>query len=507
MNLAGKKILLGVSGGIAVYKACELLRLLQKKGATVRVCMTDAATEFVAPLTFASLSKCPVYLKNGTVEARPFQHIDFPRWADLYLVVPATANVIGKFACGIADDPVSLCFMSCTCPRVVAPAMNVAMYNSPAVKRNLEILRNFEDTVVLESPAGELACGEVGQGRLMEPAEIVKFLDERRETRDERCDSATNKFTEPAEVNVAEKGEGLGQKSQLLGSIMPACKQSGATLALRSSPLASADCHPRAGGDLPSASATPSPRGAAPKTPEPPAFPVAGDVPPTQDATLPGHGKKVLLTAGRTEEAIDPVRYISNRSSGKTAVALASVFYANGFEVEVVAGPMEAAFPGGVVVTRVQSAREMHDAVMDRLGTADAVVHCAAVADYRPAHAAEEKIKDSRSQLTIELVPNPNILRDCTAARKTAAESRRQVIVGFALETDHFEEHAAEKLEKSGADALLLNAPVASDSGFGRDCVRFALVEKGRPVPPLAMGEKVDLAETILNFCLERLNG
>ena len=456
MELAGKKILLGVSGGIAVYKSCELLRLLQKKGATVRVCMTDAATEFVAPLTFASLSKCPVYLKSGAVEARPFQHIDFPRWADLYLVVPATANVIGKFACGIADDPVSLCFMSCTCPRVIAPAMNVAMYNSPAVKRNLEILRGFEDTVVLESPAGELACGEVGRGRLMEPAEIVDYL------------------------------EG--------GSF----------------PLASAECHPRAGGDLPSASATPSPRGTSPKTPVP-AVPVAADVAPTQDASLPGHGKKVLLTAGRTEEAIDPVRYISNRSSGKTAVALASVFYANGFEVEVVAGPMEAAFPGGVKVTRVQSAREMHDAVMSRLESADAVVHCAAVADYRPAHAADEKIKDSRSQLVLELVPNPNILRDCTAARASrtadaAGDARRQVIVGFALETDHFEEHAAEKLEKSGADALLLNAPVASDSGFGRDSVRFALVEKGKPVPPLAMGEKVDLAETILNFCLERLN-
>ena len=435
--------MLGVSGGIAVYKSCELLRLLQKQGAEVRVCMTDAATEFVAPLTFASLSKCPVYLKNGAVEARPFQHIDFPRWADLYLVVPATANVIGKFACGIADDPVSLCFMSCTCPRVIAPAMNVAMYNSPAVKRNLEILRGFENTTVLESPAGELACGEVGQGRLMEPAEIVKWLE-------------------------------------------------GASL-----PLAAAAC---------ASSATPSPRGSAPKTPAP-AIPVAKDIDPTKDSTLPGYGKKVLLTAGRTEEAIDPVRYISNRSSGKTAVALASVFYANGFEVEVVAGPMEAAFPGGVKVTRVKSARDMHDAVMERLTSADAVVHCGAVADYRPAHAADEKIKDSRSQLTIELVPNPNILRDCTAARKAAANSRKQVIVGFALETDHFEEHAAEKLEKSGADALLLNAPVAADSGFGRDCVRFALVEKGKPVPPLAMGEKVDLAETILNFCLERLNG
>ena len=463
MNLAGKKILLGVSGGIAVYKACELLRLLQKKGATVRVCMTDAATEFVAPLTFASLSKCPVYLKNGAVEARPFQHIDFPHWADLYLVVPATANVIGKFACGIADDPVSLCFMSCTCPRVVAPAMNVAMYNSPAVKRNLEILRNFEDTVVLESPAGELACGEVGQGRLMEPAEIVAYLDERRAL-------TTNKFTEPAEVNVAEKGEGL--------------------------PLA-----PAAG----ASSATPSPRGAAPKTPEPPAFPVASDIPPTQDVSLPGHGKKVLLTAGRTEEAIDPVRYISNRSSGKTAVALASVFYANGYEVEVVAGPMEAAFPGGVAVSRVQSAREMHDAVMDRLGTADAVVHCAAVADYRPAHAASEKIKDSRSQLTIELVPNPNILRDCTAARNSAGQSHRQVIVGFALETDHFEQHAKEKLAKSGADALLLNAPVASDSGFGHDCVRYSLVRSDGAVPEMSMGSKVDLAQEIVDFVLEKL--
>ncbi len=506
MNLAGKKILLGVSGGIAVYKSCELLRLLQKKGAEVRVCMTDAATEFVAPLTFASLSKCPVYLKNGAVEARPFQHIDFPRWADLYLVVPATANVIGKFACGIADDPVSLCFMSCTCPRVIAPAMNVAMYNSPAVKRNLEILRGFENTTMLESPAGELACGEVGQGRLMEPAEIVAYLETRDDkcvdrvsrpsllghdrdqhlgqersdcpkTRDESRNSATNKFTEPAEVNAAEKGASL--------------------------PLAAAAC---------ASSATPS-NGGHPRNAPAPACPVAKDIDPTQDATLPGFGKKVLLTAGRTEEAIDPVRYISNRSSGKTAVALASVFYANGFSVEVVAGPMEAAFPGGVKVTRVKSARDMHDAVMERLQDADAVVHCAAVAAYRPAHAATEKIKDSRSQLTIELVPNPNILRDCTAARKANTESasgnavHKQVIIGFALETDHFEEHAAEKLEKSGADALLLNAPVAADSGFGRDCVRFALVKKGSPVPPLAMGEKIDLAETILNFCLERLNG
>ena len=435
MNLAGKKILLGVSGGIAAYKSCELLRLLQKKGATVRVCMTESATQFVAPLTFASLSKCPVYLKNGAVEARPFQHIDFPHWADLYLVVPATANVIGKFACGIADDPVSLCFMSCTCPRVIAPAMNVAMYNSPAVKRNLEILRSFEDTTVLESPAGVLACGEVGQGRLMEPAEIVEYLE-------------------------------------------------GAT----------EQCHPGTEGDRVQS--------------EPPAFPVAQDVVPTQDKTLPGYGKKVLITAGRTEEAIDPVRYISNRSSGKTAVAIASVFYANGFEVEAVAGPMEAAFAKGIQVTRVRSAQEMHDAVMARQPSADVIVHCAAVADYRPKTAAAEKIKDSRSQLNIELVPNPNILRDCTAARASLAAKRagKQVIVGFALETDNFEQHAAEKLAKSGADALLLNAPVASGSGFGHDDVRYTLVRPGEGIPEMKLGSKVDLATEIAEFALGKLN-
>ena len=447
MELAGKKILLGVSGGIAAYKSCELLRLLQKKGATVRVCMTDAATEFVAPLTFASLSKCPVYLKSGAVEARPFQHIDFPHWADLYLVVPATANAIGKFACGIADDPVSLCFMSCSCPRVIAPAMNVAMYNSPAVKRNLEVLRNFEGTTVLESPAGELACGEVGQGRLMEPAEIVAFL----ETKD------------------------------IEGECFP---------------LAAAAC---------ASSATPS-SGGPRNAPEPPAFPVAQDIDPTLDETLPGHGKKLLLTAGRTEEAIDPVRYISNRSSGKTAVALASVFYANGFEVEVVAGPMEAKFADGIHVTRVRSAQEMHDAVMARQPAADVIVHCAAVADYRPKTAAAEKIKDSRSQLSIELVPNPNILRDCTAARAASdGKGKRQVIVGFALETDHFKEHAAEKLAKSGADALLLNAPVASGSGFGHDNVRYALIRPGTEIPEMKLGGKVDLATEIVEFALNEL--
>ena len=430
MNLAGKKILLGVSGGIAAYKSCELLRLLQKKGAEVRVCMTEAATQFVAPLTFASLSKCPVYLKNGAIEARPFQHIDFPRWADLYLVVPATANVIGKFVYGIADDPVSLCFMSCTGPRFIAPAMNVAMYNSPAVKRNLEALRSFENTFVMDSPAGELACGEVGKGRLMEPAEIVEYL----------------------EVSDVILNEAPRAKSKDLQTL-----------------------------------------------------PAEIEV----DPTLPGYGKKVLITAGRTEEAIDPVRYISNRSSGKTAVAIAATFLANGFDVSVVAGPMEAEFPGAVHVTKIRSACDMHKAVLEQMKNADVLVHCAAVADYRPKVAATEKIKDSRSQLVLELEPNPNILRDSVAQKRAD-----QVIVGFALETDHFKEHAVEKLKKSGADALLLNAPVAANSGFGFDEVRYTLIRASSrdaqnsgevEIPEMKMGSKIDLAQEIVDFTLDKL--
>lgn len=396
MILSGKKILLGVTGSIAAYKACELLRLLQKEGADVRVAMSPAATRFVAPLSFASLSRCPVYLQDGAQEARPFQHIDFPRWADLYIVAPASADSIGKFAGGLADDPVSLCFMSSTCEKWIFPAMNSAMYRSFAMQRNLKILRGFSDTHVLAPSDGELACGEKGPGRFMEPAEIVKSLKRYRK--------------------VSEK------KSN----------------------------------------------------------------------------RSVLVTAGRTEEAIDPVRYISNRSSGKTAVALAEAFLDAGFEVLLVHGPMDVEVPFGVRDVAVKSAREMYDAVLSRQSSFDAVVHCAAVADYRPKQASDTKIKDSRSQLTLELEPNPNILRDTVKNRKHG-----QVIVGFALETDDVERHGREKLEKSGADFLVLNTPVLSDGGFGKDAVPFAILEKGKPVPQLEFHLKSELARNVV----ERVNG
>ncbi|MCK9181482.1 MAG: bifunctional phosphopantothenoylcysteine decarboxylase/phosphopantothenate--cysteine ligase CoaBC [Fibrobacteraceae bacterium] len=399
MVLSQKKILLGVTGSIAAYKACELLRLLQKEGAEVRVTMTSAAREFVAPLSFASLSKCPVYMENGAAEARPFQHIDFPRWADLYLVAPCSADMIGKMANGLADDPVSLCFMSSTCEKWIAPAMNSAMFASPAVQANLARLKSFEGVTLLESPSGDLACGETGPGRFMEPADIVRAL-------------------------------GLAKSAK--GKKDPA--------------------------------------------------------------------RSVLITAGRTEEPIDPVRYISNRSSGKTAVAIAEAFLGKGFDVTLVHGPMDVKVPFGVEDVRIGSSREMYGEVLDREPLFDALVHCAAVADYRPKMVAESKIKDSRSQFSLELVANPNVLRDSVAHKRP-----HQVIVGFALETDNAQKNAEEKLEKSGADLLVLNTPVAAHSGFGFDDVSFAFVEKGKTVPELSLGAKTELASRLANFVVEKL--
>lgn len=395
MRFQGKKILLGVSGGIAAYKSCELLRALQKAGAEVRVAMTPAATEFVGPMTFASLSGFPVYLA-GPHSANTFRHIDYPRWADLYVIAPATAQTLARCANGLAEEPVSMCWAASLVPKVLVPAMNFAMYQAPATRRNLEQLR-ADGAVIVEPASGRLACGEEGKGRFPELESILE---------------AIHKALEPATSN----------------------------------------------------------------------------------------GASVLITAGRTEEAIDPVRYISNRSSGKTGVALAAAFARAGFSVTLVHGPMEAAIPEGCQAVAVRSAREMHAAVMDRLSSMKAVVHCAAVADYRPSVAASEKIKDSRSQLELKLEPNPNILRDTVAQRSTG-----QVIVGFALETEKAVVHAQEKLAKSGADLIVVNTPVRDSSGFGHDSVEYALVGKGRPNPVLELGTKESLARSVVDFVAARL--
>lgn len=394
MILQGKKILLGVTGGIAAYKACELLRALQKAGAEVRVAMTPAATEFVGPMTFASLSGFPVYLA-GPHSSNTFRHIDYPRWADLYVVAPASANSLARFAHGLADEPVSMCWAASLAPKIVVPAMNFAMFQAPANQRNLAILQN-DGVVIVQPDSGRLACGEEGQGRFPELSTILAAIEAR----------------------------------------------------LR--PLAN--------------------RG------------------------------QVLITAGRTEESIDPVRYISNRSSGKTAIALAESFRDAGFSVTLVHGPMEAPIPHDCQAIAIRSALQMHQAVMDVKNDCVALVHCAAVADYRPAQVSDSKIKDSRSQLTLELEPNPNILRDSVASRP-----KGQIIVGFALETDQAVEHAQAKLARSGADLIVVNTPVRAHSGFGKDQVEFALIDNSASNPALVLAPKAALATGVVQFVLNHL--
>lgn len=394
----GKRILLCVTGGIAAYKACELLRRLQDGGAQVRVAMTPNSTEFVGAMTFAALSGFPVFLA-GPHQSNTFRHIDYPRWADLVVVAPASAQSVARFANGMADEPVSQCVLASLVPKLIVPAMNFAMYQSPSVQRNLQVLRQ-DGFHIVEPDAGRLACGEEGQGRF---PEIPVILDAVR---------------------------GIFSQS--------------------------------------------------------------------------GNGKSVLITVGRTEEAIDPVRMITNKSSGKTGIAIANAFLSKGYRVTVVAGPMDIAVPEGCTTIPVRSALEMHSAVMKNQQSQDALVFCAAVADYRPRQVSSEKIKDSRSQLSIELEPNPNILRDAVQLRNSGS----QVIVGFALETTDAIAHGMEKLSKSGADLLVLNTPVKLNSGFGKDQVEFCILERGElssGLPSLQLGEKTDLARQVEAHVSNRL--
>lgn len=389
-----KKILLAVTGGIAAYKACELLRRLQDEGADVRVVMTPSATEFVTPMTFAALSGHAVfYRQNDGQSESAFQHIDYPRWAeDLMLIAPASANSIGRFANGLADEPVSQCFLASLAPKLIVPAMNFAMWQSPATQRNLRVLQ--QDGVHIAQPeSGRLACGEVGQGRF------------------------------PSIESILENS------ASILNS----------------------------------------------KTPR--------------------NGRRVLLTVGRTEEAIDPVRIITNKSSGKTGIAIADAFHRKGWSVTIIAGPMDIPNPSHSVVIPVRSALEMHQATLAQQDSHDAFVFCAAVADYRPKNPSETKIKDSRSHLTLELEPNPNILREVVQARKA-----HQVVVGFALETNDALQHAREKLQRSGADILVLNTPVRKDSGFGKDDVEYTLLHaKSDSYQEPLLGSKDQLASDVVD--------
>lgn len=386
MDLSGKRIALGVTGGIAAYKTAELVRLLIKEGASVRVAMTEAATRFVGPTTFQALSGNRVLTAlwdEGTDNG--MAHIEFSRQSDLLLIAPATANFLAKLANGLADDLLSSLTLARNCPLLVAPAMNREMWSKPATQRNVATLRG-DGVTILGPAAGEQACGEIGEGRMLEAKELL------------------------AEVIAHFRPKRLA-------------------------------------------------------------------------------GKKVLITAGPTFEAIDPVRGITNLSTGKMGFAIAQAAREAGAEVTLVSGPVGLPTPYGVARVDVVSARAMHAAVMERAAGSDLFVAVAAVADYRPAGVAEHKIKkEGGDPAPIELVRNPDILAE------VAALAKPPLCVGFAAESRNLAEYAERKRSAKKIPVIVGN--LITD-GFGGDDNRVIVFDDAgaTPLPP---GSKIDLARQLL---------
>jgi phosphopantothenoylcysteine decarboxylase/phosphopantothenate--cysteine ligase len=363
-------VVLGVTGCIGAYKACEVLRELQKRDVDVHVVMTQAATRFVAPMTFEALSRHAVFIDQWALgEQSDIRHISLADSADLLLVAPATANILGKFARGIADDALSTLYTATTAPVVVAPAMNVNMFSHPAVTENLEILKS-RGVRVVEPGAGYLACGWLGKGRLAEVPEIVE-------------------------------------------AAMAAL--------LRRTDLA---------------------------------------------------GQTVLVTAGPTVEDIDPVRFVSNRSTGRMGYRLAEAARDRGARVVLVSGPTALPAPSGVELVAVRSAEEMARAVAAHVGPATIVAMAAAVADYRPATVSPTKVKKTEGPATLEMVRTTDILRSLGQAKGD------RILVGFAAETDHLLEHARKKLREKNLDLIVANDVSRAGAGFGGETNAAVLIDR-----------------------------
>jgi len=367
--LTDKKIVLGITGGIAAYKSATLVRLLVKAGAEVQVVMTPNAKQFIQPLTFSTLTGKPVicdFFNANTGEWH--SHVDLGLWADAMVVAPATASTIGKMAHGVADNMLVTTYLSAKAPVFVAPAMDLDMMRHPSTVANLDLLRSYGN-IIIEPASGELASHLIGKGRMEEPENIVKVLD------------------------------AFFERKQDLSS------------------------------------------------------------------------QRILITAGPTVEKIDPVRYISNFSSGKMGFALAEECVSRGARVTLVSGPVSLATPRGVDRIDVTSAQEMHDAVMSRLADQNSVILCAAVADYRAERQSTHKMKreDEKSPV-IHLVPNPDI-----AAAVGAAKRAGQVTAGFALETDNEAANAQRKLQRKNLDFIVLNSLNDKDAGFQVDTNKITI--------------------------------
>ena len=385
---AESNVALGVSGGIAAYKAIEVLRGLQRAGCNVRVAMTRRACEFVQPLTFRALSGSHVIVDDYAPDnPDPIAHITFSQTVDLLIVAPATANIIAKFANGVADDFLTSTYLACTAPVLIAPAMNTTMLLHPATQRNLERLR-ADGVHIIEPDAGEMACGTIGPGRLSEPDQIVA-----------------------AALAIL----GSKQKKDLVG-------------------------------------------------------------------------ERFLITVGATREEIDPVRFISNRSSGRMGFALAEAALKRGGEVTVVAGITTVDPPAGAKIVRALSAAEMDQAVARESKQASVFIGAAAIADYRPSSRAEQKIKKTEDSVTLTLERTPDVLANVAASRTNG-----MLVVGFAAETENLIANARKKLRSKKLDAIVANDVTRSDSGFDSrtNAITILTAQNDEPVelPTLSKSE------------------
>ncbi|BDD11033.1 phosphopantothenoylcysteine decarboxylase [Fulvitalea axinellae] len=396
--LQGKKIVLGVTGSIAAYKAASLIRLLVKEGAEVRVILTTSASEFITPLTLATLSKNPVlsdFHRGRTGEWN--SHVELGLWADLMLVAPVTAKTLSQMASGHCDSLLVATYLSARCPVHFAPAMDLDMYQHPSTLRNIEALKSYGN-VFIDAGYGELASGLVGAGRMAEPEEIVEHV--------------RNHFSE--EQSLA--------------------------------------------------------------------------------------GKKAMITAGPTYEAIDPVRFIGNHSSGKMGYAIAQALLDRGAEVTLVSGPTHCHLTHpNLEVVPVVSAKEMLEACEERFDDLDIAVMAAAVADYRPKEVAEQKIKKNSDEFSIECEKTEDIAKSLGKLKTT------QFTVGFALETENEEDNALGKLKRKNFDMIVLNSLNDKGAGFGHDTNKITIIGKEGDKREFALKSKDEVAHDIVNAIVEKL--
>jgi phosphopantothenoylcysteine decarboxylase / phosphopantothenate---cysteine ligase len=403
-----KRVALGVTGGIAAYKAIEVLRGLQRAGCEVRVAMTRHACEFIRPLTFRALTDSYVIVDDYAPDnPDPIAHITFSQGVDLLLVAPATANTLAKFANGIADDFLTSTYLACTAPVLVAPAMNTSMLEHPATHRNMEKLRG-DGVHIIEPDDGEMACGTIGPGRLSEPEAIVA-----------------------AALKILENESKLRNAAREQRSDTPR--------------------------DLGS--------------------------------------EKILITAGATREPIDPVRFISNRSSGRMGFALAEAARARGAQVTLIAGITTRLPPQGIRLTRVESADEMRDAVANEIRGATVFIGAAAVSDYRVKQKSETKIKKSDAELDLRLERTPDILGEVAASRCNG-----QLVIGFAAETNNPVANASEKLLSKNLDAIVANDVSSKHSGFDSENNAVVILLRDDPKPiEVSLMPKLAVAHRILD--------